>query len=770
MWHTWQLKHEVDGTPARRHTSLHQENRSLRKETLTLLEQINISISENFFQKSVGADSDQATNKPEAGKIKLEMDRRIGLIVASLFSCFLTTDDSDNVTFRHILNRIMILLQMQLTFVIMDKKNDGFHENHRFNNFSRDFKNISKIANAINSNIKENPNYHPFPIFGTEYYLLAIGIGREKGNNVFYQIYQCKEFEIKTNTDLAAYLLSKILDINSYNAYGDKFKEKIKQKTIEYMRINTECRQKQNGPDAINYNSSDDLDDSDESSATREIYDGFKTRLCHNRNPDLLKDIKKNGFLDRVFTKVKKNLNTIAQISSPDSDKNNNHIPANYIFFMRDWVVPNDYSRHKIGEEKRGYPYQVRIPICESQEDDIAKFFKELRKQEPDYGYSKDVEKHCKAHSNLITLAKTLDKYFWDTLRHDETYIDEFIDIIKESFGETTRSVSDLVFEHGVIHFRKPFQDGGISRSFPGIEKQKYPSSLAELEVRLNDYEIDDFNAISKDLKRLVINFYLYRGMTAHINGSRENHELGIMLVPVEVGGRILFVVGYFTSLYTGRQDPNVKESEQTTIDLKSNILSWNANYHIFSDVNSRLKKELRTNMNMFFREMLAHEYGYWTDCEHTLFAEQSSKTERLKTLENFINHRFLTLSRLFPYNQVIVKIAEGYGGPAAEEHGQAGSLVKNAIGNVIEFPKRNQNENRALVGAFLTEDFHCSVSTSNNQFFPPAPMNFKEDTNNYGGKIKDYVRVRDIEISLTSGIIRKFFGDALKNSQGRNK
>ena len=167
-------------------------------------------------------------------KIKPELDRRVQLVASSVMGSFLSGDDPEQTSIRHVLNRAMVLLQMPLTFIICEKIDDEYVSYYKFNRHPRDQESLSNAFKNKPSITRPEIDGMPFQMFSTNYYLLPIVIGKNKdGTHNFYRLLRLKENQTPlTADDLASYQLQQLLNGDLYKNYGASFAKLIK-KSIE---------------------------------------------------------------------------------------------------------------------------------------------------------------------------------------------------------------------------------------------------------------------------------------------------------------------------------------------------------------------------------------------------------------------------------------------------------------------------------------------------------------------------------------------------------
>lgn len=688
--------------------------------------------------------------------VRPELDRRIQLVATSIAGGFLSGDNPETTSFRHIINRVMVLVQMPMCFVLHKLKANKLEVQCNFNNHSRDAEQIQKCINRIQNKTDL------FQLFGTDYYLQAIVVDKKSGSHDFRTLSYIKGKTPTTTEELATYQLREVLAIDKYVSYGPYFIETLLKPCLERTRKSPKPEPKQ--------------DLGIPKKVFKDVGERFDTVLLRNKDSDLASDFKNNGYLDRIFKKISGNLKQVAAMTIDNANLDKQR-PTNYLLFLRDYAVPITYSRHF-----NNYDYQIRIALCERQKEDCIKYFNKLlreKNKKPNgqrFLYSAQLDQHY-ANSAFKELATDLDAYFWNEMdskleENEATRFNGFIKIIEAYFGDESRSVADSVFSDGVVFFRRPFADGGLGRCFPAKEQTSstfaYPKSLQEIQDNPTKW-----GEIEKDLKRMVISFYWYQGMVTE--GDPDNRELGIMLTPVEVGNRIWCVVGYFTSLY---KTTEARNGEGKTIALESSRSAWNNNYLIFQEVSARVKRELRHSMANCYKDMAAYYYASIADPANWDGIYESSTTanddEKLKLLEQWVNLRLRTLTAYFSHDEIQLEVREGRGSPRKQDETLEKAVNRHQKKRVTPTGKElslvpstliisadNELKKAEKAGVFLSFSHHCAilprVASRGNYFFPPAPTSIDNEIP------YNYVNERDVEVRLTKAYFYKIWQMAVE-------
>jgi hypothetical protein len=556
--------------------------------------------------------------------IKPELDRRVQLVASSVIGSFLSGDDPRTISFRHVINRVMVLTQMPMCFVLFKKESGILIEGVTFSHSSRNKAEVRKCIDAVS---KDDSERDLFRLFGLDFYLLIISVGKQKGDYLFETLHPLPEIQSgeeyipKTARELAAYQLKRIFEVNQYASYGAYFKEKLLQPCLDDA-WNFSNQDKEVDPTKLVKISNestieDSITVSERKDILEELEENLNTRLMSNKDVDVAVGLVGNGYFDRIFKKIHKNLNEVSAMG--DDLLPAGSLPANYVIFLRDYAKGHEYRRH-FGLCN----YRLRIALCDHQKEEFVTRLKNLydtyqtKTEKERFQYSATLDQRY-APEGLAELAEDLDREFWRRLcetTEEGTNFSEFVKIMEGYFGDQSRSIADAVFDDGILFFRRPFADGGIGRCFESTaigSNAGYPKTFAEVENNPTKWR-----GIGTDLIRLVIGYYWYQGMVHH-GGDHDDYELGIMLSPVEVGNRIWCVVGYFTNLYRVKVDSKTGR-ELGVLNLQANTTAWNKNFHIFQEVNVRVKRELRHSLANCYKDMAAWFYsqiadsGTWAD------------------------------------------------------------------------------------------------------------------------------------------------------------
>ena len=612
-------------------------------------------------------------------KLELMLRRQVILGIESIFSAVYSGPSLNTLSFTHILNRVMMLVQLPLTFVVVKREGDGaYAEYFRTNHHKRHQSAIDRARDDA------QPSQY-FPIWHSDsdekedkFYLLVLKADK---SYEFKQLSRVDKVENSMNSwEIGSYKLSLIFDRSNYNHYRGFIDEVLT--TIRKTKI-------------VDDSKSDDLksNDAHDGAIREKIKAEFDRNLLSNKGSFLYKDLRKNGVLDKVFQKIARNISDVNSDRGRDSKG-----LTNFLLFVRDYHnTPAGPWRHN------SYDYSLRILLCDSQREEVRKFLRQLR-DEKKVRRDRYMEELAEIEGGPKSLATEIDEHFWAVLETGDAGEDKLLNILGGYLGKNVRSMADPVFD-GLSFYRQPFaNDGGIARCFP--PNSTLPKSIRELQP--------DSESVA-DLLRVVLCQYLFDYMAAPQKGDDPAKlQLQIMLNPIEVGGRVWGVVAYATRSH------NPGEQLRTERDLESYDSYWSKNYHIYRDVNERMKKNLRSYMNAFYENFVAGLFGDWM---------KSLVTQRNGTLvqvQNNLNHQLGLLACVFPYDVVKVELKK-----VDEDRPVPSSSVR-------------EWERRAMAGRCWA----AFVSVTKQAVFPVAPGVLSDST-------IGFVDATDVAVAMTDMLLR---------------
>lgn len=618
------------------------------------------------------------------------LKRQVTLGIESIFSSVYSGSSLETLSFTHILNRVMMLVQLPLTFVILESDESGGYSICFKTNRHKRKDHKDAITAATDSSDPENyfELWHSKKSSeNNKFYLLVLKADK---SYKFEQLLKIREIKDSMNSwDIGSYKLTQVFDRSNYRQYGD-FPDKIIS-IIGNTKANIDKDEKADPNDhfssAPNYFQDD--------AARISIKSEFDRNLLSNMGPMFYEKLKKRGVLDKVFKKIERN---ISDVNSGKEGRDGSI--TNFLLFARDYHnTPLGPWRHS------SYDYSLRILLCDSQKEEIKEFFKTLR-QKKEFYRKRYADEISNIKGDIKLIAAEIDTRFWSILESGDSGSTELIDILGEYFSANARSMADPVFD-GLSFYRQPFaNDGGIARCFQ--PESVLPSSIGE---------IPPGSDTIKDLLRVVCCQYLFDFMAAPGDKNNETKlQLQIMLNPIEIGGRVWGVVAYATRSH----NPNFEFKNK--VDLNWYESYWVKNYHIYRDVNERMKKNLRSYMNAFYENFVARTFVAMMN------AIAYQRSGYLADRQRELNHQLGLLACIFPYDMLEVRFKREYG----EE-------------TPVPSSDKPEWESRAMAG----RGWAAFVSVARQVRFPIAPGVSP-------GSTVGFVDTTDVAVAMTDMLLRE--------------
>lgn len=659
--------------------------------------------------------------------IEYVMDRQINAVIGDIYGVFFSADSPDKVSLHDILNRVMLLLQAPVTFILCKQNEDKeiipcyIFNKEPFHQISLK-KALQKAIDDQNSN-PENKIF--FRLFNSDYLLLVLVAPKYMSSHDydydFTPLYKgqnnLKYTSKKVVYDNLIYKLENIIDGEIYKKrFGDKFLKTLQE------RLDS-CR--------------DDIGNEMFNKNKINHYQYIKYKDIEHYNKDFIEALEKDrygkrygydfgGVIDKVYSKSRKSLSFGEELSS-DNEENSEKPPLpNFFIYLRDYTKSN-YSRHekKIKGESLCYDYSLRMLVCSNQENDIKNYLKYIREKSLENNYHKEwyIINNFEKDNDYIGLAKIINDSFWEKVDSDDG-IRDLIDTLKKPFNENAYSIADPVFS-GIINFRDPsIINGGLHRAISNeqIKRKGFDYKNLKKEVK-------------NDLLRIVLLHYLFAGMAnLPLNEKNEKSDFMVMLNPLEIGARIIGVIGYVTIDPNPliKDDKEYRNEEERSKAIKQFGLHWRQNYHIHQDTYARLKRGLRSYFWQLYIQTLADIY---TNTVITLINEDDITKNKL---EDIINEKFHLLTKFFSYSGIRGEILEN---------------SREKSGNVISFyPNKNYKSS-----AFLSKKYHFKLRyTSENQdgfvsHFPISPGRLRTELNETDNVTNNFVDLNEIAVMMTN-------------------
>ena len=620
--------------------------------------------------------------------LKDVLAHQISLARELIFSATLAGRDPKSISFHHIINRLMTILQLQVGFVVLKKVEEKYQLVYISNTDREHRSTIGESVTAAiaqhsqqehirisltdDSNTDAKPFYDVFyPIFNTNY---SIGVLKclKKDKYDFEWIYRIAYIkDVENGWDVAGYKMARIL---SYEEDKDKYIGDNFYTALEDAldRFSEELSHK-NG-----YNPKNALEEIEKSKQDfwKDIYKGEK-KLSEQTKKIIAET--KNKFETKLLVDYtteeygivgKSIVDTIYQKSVPNIKHvvgETNEAKLDNFFLLTRFYENKDYLRYK-----QNYDYCLRVAVCKAQRNAFIKYFERLFDNE--FSKLNEISKNIKSEDkdspiNIIVdgVINTIKKIFkfenigklsdtGTTIGDKEAISGLLVDIINKPLSSYTKSIADGVFTGGVSFFRQPFrEDLALGRSGLTIdEASKYlTNSLLFKEEKIKSYDsfknyIEDiYNQPSEDQKyldffRAFLCRLLFEDMTPPVHKGRNNskYQLFIMMNPIEIGGKVLAVATYLTRA----RDPS--EAFKSPEDVRYFNKYWLQNYHISENVNDRIKRVIRMDMEKQYIESCAAVYK---ECL------ENCLSQKIFVINDFYI-RLKILSLFYPYGHFNIK------------------------------------------------------------------------------------------------------------------
>jgi hypothetical protein len=620
-----------------------------------------------------------------------ELDNRIAIIKAGIYDIFFTSNDPKTISFTVILNRILILIQKPITFVIYKKNEKGNYD--RYFNFVKDGWHKNDFLSELKK-FEEDDYYsnYLFPTYSKKYKLAVFKVDRNEHKNENEENRKSKFKYVKNK--------STKLDLKYYLSL-DKDKDKDKDKNyIRYMMLSIFEGKYSNyfvdtAEKSIDSISQDFYGNKIESYNKKEFYknDYFNLENFYAEKLKFRKSIDES--INKAFLKVKESTKIINSLCLENSQYNESYESldlANILFFVRDYS-DLDFSKDLISLKKRrveihkkfdGYDYTIRVCIPDSQREEIQKYFSESF--ESKFNNDEIIKFYKKRDRNIKNV---LDKWFWSEFYKDKTpnkenFTKNIIDILSSDLGKYARSFTDPCFQNGLVHFRLPFENGGFDRA--GIFKEEL--DITEME-QIHPERLDD-------AKRIVISYYLFQGMRK----ISKEEELSIVMIPIELNGRIF---GVTTHILVNKYYADSKVIHSGD--------SWQSMYYLYSGIGNRIERNVRKSLKASFSKIVSENFfNFFKITTETAFRTYQSQIDYDEII-NYGNNISFILSLFIPYGYVV------FGG---NEDGDSIPVFLNS--KFLNFSKIKDNEfypkyRNDIIGSIDSDDFRNYLLNDSKNF-----------------------------------------------------
>lgn len=533
----------------------------------------------------------------QKAKIETVLTRRRDAIISEIYNSFFSADDPERVSMFDILNRLMLLVQTAVMFVIVeyDEKEETILDKD-YINFNQHPFHLDLIKEKI-TEAKKKGNF--FEIFGVKDRRLIVLLANQDAASTHSNKYTFKplspieEFDINDTNQVICYQLKKVLS-------KDVYEERFGVKFLNFLQhVVTECQPTK--MESI-YSQLPEKDFDDYTNLHRDFI-----RSLEREHEKL--GLKYDGAVNQAYKKSEKSLDKIPEFGS-DLEKNSNLKLPNFLFFVRNYSCDKE-KRHEY------YNYGLQILVCEKQEEAIKLYLKrlsEIENQKSRY----TSESNFKAESKYKQIGLAVNEDFWIKIRNQEG-IDSLIDILKYPFQPGSYSMADPVFMSGIMHFRAVSVDGGLHRS------------LYDYKENIPRYE--DLKQYKKnEILRIVLVYYLFLGMARNKNDG----DLSVMLCPVSIGGRVFGVMSYVTF-----KSNNTNENNEFVVQYSA---SWRQNYHMYISGHRRFKRNLRAYLWESYVVFISYVFSQ----EVRKFS--NDKNSKISDFQSGLNKKFELLTRFFSF------------------------------------------------------------------------------------------------------------------------
>lgn len=562
--------------------------------------------------------------------------KRVALTKNDIFSDFASSRDYTKVSFYKVLDRLTILIQYAVCFVLYKENNSKKTLHHNFLQdplYSNQMEQEGGVLKIIESSFDE----YLFRIFESDYYIAVCKIEKSdnkyqgKRGNIIKPI-KCTFNEFKKRPEN---IESKKDDIEYY--YEENGIEDID----DYIRLC--CRNIFRVGVDKESTAYDQLIEVSITNIEVEAYDSKEPNIGTSK---YISDIRTKFFQSLSGNGVDKDTADVMLIRPPCFDavykglkqrlllsekmaeealglihhenvniyKDSNKIPdklPNIFFTVR------FYEKVKIKRYDSYYNYNIKYILTEEQKKDIKFFLKILRKDTKYKSYL-DYCKHDTNDADLLLKIQALDSEFLTLIGTDKG-IDEILEILQEPLDLKTRSISDRIFTDGLLAFYIPFDAGGMYRILESSREDKL---------------------------RTVLFYYL---ALLSLPNLTENQYIGSIITPIILGDSVWGGCTHFV----------VRENSKTSFTHKK---IWFTNYRYCNSIADRAEHNIAIETRELYLYWIGDIYReIFTDFINKLLSNTNATVIDIRNaiaeLEQATNSQFLTLSYFFPYSFIKIKI-----------------------------------------------------------------------------------------------------------------
>ncbi|MGL1955827.1 MAG: hypothetical protein OCD00_00730 [Colwellia sp.] len=601
------------------------------------------------------------------------------MAVNSIYSIFLESKDSDDISFHHVLQRVNVLIQDRLAYALFTKNKDGtFSMFYPFLNDPIAAPKISKFyqnefGRSGESDYK-SPHEYLFRILNTNYYLLCIRvIPRGQANNNRFQFVN---LTVQDNDEkIRNEIKEKIKKSKNKLLISDTEKEVI----IRYVLLKVFSDQesdseKQTGNDRISENfpkyneyirkSISFLDGRKYKQSELDKKTGIEVMRwyqdsCFSKNS--IKGLKKidksqsdvadfekkflgaNGALNRAYKKVKSSLHNLLDGNFGDEPKSDSILPplTNFLFFASRGLYEKEQPRND------HYHYGMNLAIPYGQQEELENYFTCL-KNTGQNNFSKKNKRFHDVPFNMsekikIIWLEWLDKKFWEELENNG--VEKIIEILKADFGSHFRSVVDPVMYNVFVHYPILFENGGLDRII----------SDADINDGCEDVffqSLKDENCYD-DCLRMIGFYYLIFGMLPkeHRRVFQKDTDIAVYkytdialsVVPITLQGVCYGCVAHYASVGD---------------EIKLANDNWQRNYNMFHNIDIRFRRTLRQQMEKLYLNKLAKQV---TSIISNIYTPAYLKLYKTGHINQYLNDNVNCYKGFMPFPELKLEIDVKY-------------------------------------------------------------------------------------------------------------
>lgn len=583
-----------------------------------------------------------------------EFERRISLVQSSIVGLFISSSKASPVSFYQILNRSFLMTQTPICIALYkyEESSPSISSQKRSKSYAycdiefivekQHKKEYLKVLERYHGKERNNGKFRIstrgkfvnslIPIYSTGYSFLVFKIGKREKDGItvstFDLVKKSTEDSLINNDNYIFESLHRIFDNRSKNESGMFNGIPGKENTI----FNKDVRKS-----IDNFNL--DRNDSDKllanhDSKRQEIIELEEKYLNHLTNEN-------GGIFSSIYQRLE---DSPASILKAFIEENGFYDIPNITFYNRYYNL--DKVRHK-SNNLESFSYDVKIIIPEPQKRNIKGYFDSLTNfssnNDSKFLIRELINKYKSRGGELYYaqvdinhtrrgFMKSLEHKFWSILLDKNKGSGEILRILESKTGKNFRSFTDAVFSSGIVHYRSPFDMGGIDRI---IGSHKY-ANINEV----NESDLDDY-------LRIVSIHYLFNAM-APFSGNSGKRML-LALFPLEVSGKIMTVVGHV--VYMSNKNTYLGVNE------------WNSMYYFYHYIALRIERRLRKGTRRLYIEKIFRNFEklltnlIQDKCNNNSFNTITIEDFQAACLE--ANEYVKITSRYMPFNIVEFNISE---------------------------------------------------------------------------------------------------------------